>query len=163
MAENVEGSFSFSVLDNGNNLYLIKGNSPLSILHFPKEKIYIYASTEEILWKALIETDLFIDIKENNYEQVKISDGDILRISPQGKLDYDKFNFIDYSGNKYCKWWNYGYDTYGTKSDKDYSDVYIEDLKCIAAYQGYSPEDIDTMLESGISPDEIEEYLYCWE
>ena len=163
MAENVEGSFSFSVLDNGNNLYLIKGDSPLSILHFPKEKIYIYASTEEILWKALIETDLFLDIKENNYEQVKISDGDILRISPQGKVDYDKFNFIDYSGNKYCKWWNYGYDAYSTKSDKDYSDVYIEDLKCIAAYQGYSPEDIDTMLESGISPDEIEEYLYCWE
>lgn len=29
---------------------------------------------------------------------------------------------------------------------------------CIAAYQGYSPDDIDTMLESGISPDEIEEY-----
>ena len=163
MAENVEGSFSFSVLDNGNNLYLIKGDSPLNILHFPKEKIYIYASTEEILWKALIETDLFIDIKDNNYEQIKISDGDILHISPQGKLDYDKFNFIGYSGNKYCKWWNYGYDAYSTKSDKDYSDVYIEDLKCIAAYQGYSPEDIDTMLESGISPDEIEEYLYCWE
>ena len=79
------------------------------------------------------------------------------------KEDNDKFNFIDYSGNKYCKWWNYGYDTYGTKPDKDYSDVYIDDLKCIAAYQGYSPEDIDTMLESGISPDEIEEYLYCWE
>ena len=163
MAENVEGSFSFSVLDNGNNLYLIKGDSPLSILHFPKEKIYIYASTEEILWKALIETDMFIDIKDSNYEQVKISDGDILRISPQGKLDYDKFNFIDYSGNKYCKWWNYGYDTNTVKSDKDYSDVYIEDLKCIAAYQGYSPDDIDTMLDNGISPDEIEEYLYCWE
>ena len=81
MTENVEGSFSFSVLDSNNNLYLIKGDSPLSILHFPKEKIYIYASTEEILWKALIETDLFIDIKDNNYEQVKISDGDILRVA----------------------------------------------------------------------------------
>ena len=36
--------------------------------------------------------------------------------------------------------------------------MYIEGLKCIAAYQGYSPDDIDTMLKSGISPDEIEEY-----
>ena len=36
---------------------------------------------------------------------------------------------------------------YSTKSDKDYSDVYIEDLKCIAAYQGYSSDDIDTMLD----------------
>ena len=32
--------------------------------------------------------------------------------------------------------------------------MYIEGLKCIAAYQGYSPDDIDTMLDSGISPDE---------
>ena len=112
---------------------------------------------------AVRNSGMFIDIKDSNYEQVKISDGDILRISPQGKPDYDKFNFIDYSGNKYCKWWNYGYDTNTVKSDKDYSDVYIEDLKCIAAYQGYSPDDIDTMLDNGISPDEIEEYLYCWE
>ena len=87
----------------------------------------------------------------------------MLRISPQGKLDYDKFNFIDYSGNKYCKWWNYGYDTYSTKSDKDYSDVYIEDLKSIAAYQGILPEDIDFMLSQGFTIDEIEEYLYCCE
>ena len=39
MAETVRGSFSFSILDDRDNLYLVKGDSPLSILHFPKEKL----------------------------------------------------------------------------------------------------------------------------
>ena len=46
MAETVKGSFSFSVLDFKNNLWLVKGESPLAILHFPKKQIYVYASTE---------------------------------------------------------------------------------------------------------------------
>ena len=37
MAENVEGSFSFSLLDDMNNLYLVKGDSPLTIFHFPSK------------------------------------------------------------------------------------------------------------------------------
>ncbi|MDD4689407.1 MAG: class II glutamine amidotransferase [Eubacteriales bacterium] len=51
MAENVEGSFSFSILDDKDNTYLVKGDNPLSILHFPKHKIYVYASTDEILFR----------------------------------------------------------------------------------------------------------------
>ncbi len=63
MAETVEGSFSFSILDSNNTIWLVKGDSPLSLIHFPDLKLYIYASTEEILWKALIETDLFYHLK----------------------------------------------------------------------------------------------------
>ena len=37
----------------------------------------------------------------------------------------------------------------------------MKDLKSIATYQGYSPEDIDRFLKSGFSPDEIEEFIYC--
>ena len=160
MAESVEGSFNFSIIDSRNSLWLIKGDNPLHIPNFPKEKIYIYASTEEILWKALIETDMFIGIKDNNYEQVKISDGDILRISADGELEYAKFNYTDYSGFGYCNWWNYGT---GYGADKEYNNIYIEDLKSIAAYQGILPEDIDFMLSQGFTVDEIEEYLYCCE
>ena len=42
-------------------------------------------------------------------------------------------------------------------------DDYIENLKSIAVYQGYTPEDIDRMLANGFSPEEIEEYIYCIE
>ena len=34
MAEEVEGSFCFTLLDRQNNLYLVKGNNPLTIYHF---------------------------------------------------------------------------------------------------------------------------------
>ena len=53
MAEQVEGSFSFSVLSEQNDLWLVKGDNPLTIVHFPKVGVYAYASTAEILNKAL--------------------------------------------------------------------------------------------------------------
>ena len=39
----------------------------------------------------------------------------------------------------------------------------IEDLKAVAAYQGYSEKDIDNLLKDGFTPEEIEEYIYCCE
>ena len=59
MAETVDGSFSFSVLDDKNNIYLVKGDSPRCILHFPKQHMYVFASTEEILFKSLVDSKLF--------------------------------------------------------------------------------------------------------
>ena len=93
MAEKVVGSFSFSVLDDMDNIYLVKGDSPLCILHFPKEKMYVFASTEEILFKALIDSKLFSSLKKSEYEEVEIKDGDILKICSDGKLIYDKFEY----------------------------------------------------------------------
>ncbi len=156
MAEAVEGSFSFSILDSNNTIWLVKGDSPLSILHFPDLRLYVYASTEEILWKALVETNLFDELKNGKYEDIKISDGDILRILSDGTLVYDKFNYTDYSGFGCCNWWDYGVADYS-------NDTYIEDLKMIAAYQGVDADTIDELLEEEFAPEEIEEYIYCCE
>jgi len=153
MAEKVDGSFSFSLLDDKDNIYLVKGDSPLCILHFPREKMYVFASTEEILFKALIDSKLFPALKKAEYEEVEIKDGDILKICSDGKLIYDKFEYSIYSGRH---WWDFGFVGHGYSKDD-----YIDDLKSIATYQGYSPEDIDRFLRSGFSPDEIEEFIYC--
>jgi len=53
MAEKVEGSFSFTVLDGEDNLYFIKGDNPLCLYDFPDSGILFYASTREILDKAI--------------------------------------------------------------------------------------------------------------
>jgi glucosamine 6-phosphate synthetase-like amidotransferase/phosphosugar isomerase protein len=79
MAEKVCGSFSFSILDSKDNLYLVKGDSPLHVLHFPKSKIYVYASTEAILFKALVDTSLFKELKLGDYEELSVLEGDILK------------------------------------------------------------------------------------
>lgn len=49
MAKTVKGSFSFTVLDEQNNLYFVRGDNPLCIIHYPKPGLYWYASTAQIL------------------------------------------------------------------------------------------------------------------
>ena len=158
MAEQVEGSFSFSVLDQRDNLYLVKGDSPLSILHFPVEKIYVYTSTDAILYRALVDSPLFASMKQGNYDEVPIENGEILKIRANGQTERQKFNFR-YSTAK--NWWEYGTSTYRPSVDPLSVNSYIEDLKYVAAYQGYDPEVIDELLQEGFSPWEVEEYLYA--
>ncbi|MGN0683485.1 MAG: recombinase family protein, partial [Oscillospiraceae bacterium] len=48
IAELVEGSFVFTVIDDRNNLYFVKGDNPLALYHYEKYGFYVYASTEAI-------------------------------------------------------------------------------------------------------------------
>ena len=152
MAETVSGSFAFSILDSSDNLWLVRGDSPLSLIHLPKYKLYVYASTDEILYKALVDTMLFQEIKTGNFEEIGINSGDIIKILPDGTIMSDKFKYSEYFGGRH--WLEY--DMFG-----DY-DI-IDNLKSIATYYGYSDDDIDNLLEQGFTPDEIEEYIYCSE
>lgn len=149
MAESISGSFAFSILDSSDTLWLIRGDSPLSLVHLPKYRLYVYASTDEILYKSLVDTKLFNEIKTGSFEEIKVRPGDILRILPNGKVLTDTFSYTDYSD---FHWWDYSL-----------KDDYIEDLKSVAAYQGYSPEVVDTLLAEGFMPEEIEDYIYCME
>ena len=154
MAETVRGSFAFTILDNANTLWLVRGDSPLSLIHLPKYKLYVYASTDSILYKALVDTKLFTEIKNGDFEELMINEGDIVRIMPDGTTKLDKFKYSEYYGGRH--WWDYG------MNDDNY-DLYVDDLKAVAAYQGYSEGDIDDLLANGFTPDEIEEYIYCCE
>lgn len=149
MAESINGSFAFSILDSADTLWLIRGDSPLSLVHLPKYRLYVYASTDEILYKSLVDTKLFNEIKTGSFEEITVRPGDILRILPNGKILTNTFSYTDYSD---FHWWDYSL-----------KDDYIEDLKSVAAYQGYSPEVVDTLLAEGFMPEEIEDYIYCME
>ena len=167
MAETVEGSFSFSILDNNDTLYLVKGDSPLSILHFPKEKLFVYASTDEILYKALVDSPLFAALKRGEYEAVPISVGDILVLQTDGRMERHSFQFRYSHGRD---WWSFG--TLSATASKEKATTepstdtallsYIEDLKYCAMFQGIDPEVIDELLEDGWQPEEVEEYLYAY-
>lgn len=164
MAEEVDGSFSFSIVDDKNNLYLIKGDSPLSIIHFPKLKLYVYASTDEILYRSLVNTSLLAEIKRKDYEEIVLSEGDILKITPDGSTEKSEFDYCRYYGKS---WWDYGYyRPYQTpiqeigQNDKSARLAYIEELKYFASYQGIDADVIDELIDEGISLEEIEMYLY---
>lgn len=155
MAEKTDGSFSYSMLDDKNNIYLVKGDSPLSILHFPNYKLYTFASTDEILYKSIIDTNLFSQLKIGAFEPVEINDGDILKICSNGNLEKSNFE------HSYCtgiNWWDFGIRPYCSSADTQ--DSYIEDLKSFACYQGYAPETVDELLNNGFTLEEIEDYIY---
>ena len=157
MAENVEGSFSFSILDCKNNIYLVKGDSPIILLHFPKERIYVYASTEAILYKALVDSFLFDSLKECHYERIQIQEGDILKIRADGQLEIQKFDYQYYRGQ--CRWYNWGWHETEDSTPK-IGTSYVDDLKRFAMYQGFSEDAVEALLEDGFTPEEVEEYLY---
>jgi glutamine phosphoribosylpyrophosphate amidotransferase len=152
MAEKVHGSFSFSVLDEKDNLFLVKGDSPIHLLHFPKSQIYVYASTESILFKALVDTSLFAELKKGCYEEIEMFPGEILKISSGGMLETSHFQFNHYDVKG---WWEYN-----LWGKDDMTAEYIEELKAMASIQGIPPEDVDELLADGFGFDEIEEYLY---
>lgn len=97
-------------------------------------------------------------MKQGEYENVLIENGEILMIRANGQTERQQFDF------KYTtarNWWEFGSSTYRSTADPLFVNSYIEDLKYVAAYQGYDPEVIDELLRDGFSPWEVEEYLYA--
>lgn len=163
MAENVDGSFAFSILDDKNILWLVKGDSPLSIILFPGSKIYVYASTDSILYKALADTDLLKELKAGKGEEIKIKSGEILKFQTDGSVIRDEFNYIDFSFCKRAYWWDYGFGFNNLKHKENCEDEYLKEIKSVASYFGYTEDDIDKLLNEGFTPEDIEEFIYCYE
>lgn len=91
MAEKVSGSFAFTVLDSGGNLYFVRGQNPLCIYRFPELGFCLYASTREIL--NMVVSRLGLDEEETR--EIENRDGDILRIDTDGSESRDRFSIED--------------------------------------------------------------------
>ena len=87
MAEQVKGTFNFTILDRSNRLYIVKGNNPLCLYYFKKQGFMLYASTRPILEEALEE----MGYRFLSHEEIKISDGEILAIDANGTITRDHF------------------------------------------------------------------------
>lgn len=156
MAEKLEGSFTITALTERDELYFVKGNNPMCIYHYPDAQIYVYASTEEILKKAMLQVKLHL----GKAEKINLSSGEILRIDAKGKISRSYFDDSRlYSAYSFTwpRWEDY------ETVKRPYADHsnYLEDLKSIAVFYGLYPEDIDALIEDGMDPMEIEELLYC--
>ena len=96
MTDRISGSFTFSILDDRNNVWLIRGDNPLSILHFPDKRMYVYASTDEILYKSIVDSFLFDDLRHGKYEEIPITISTILKIKPSGEIERENFIFREH-------------------------------------------------------------------
>lgn len=100
-------------------------------------------------------------------EKVSVVCGEIIRINASGKRTVEEF-----SADKLC--YDYGFYPYyfgrravphsapsipTTLNDEERD--YIDELKTVAHYFGYSDDYIDYLLSEGFAIEDIEEVLYC--
>ena len=162
MAEKLEGSFSFTILDHQDSLYFVRGNNPLSLYHFPDQGLYLYASTQEILDKAIEE--LPFPVKDR--EPVGLVCGEILKVDARGAQSRCWFDDsrLWRGGTPYSFSFDYGWGDSKRRSEP--GEVYAshtQALKSVAGAFGLSPWDIDQLLSEGFTAEEIEDCLYCGE
>lgn len=145
MAETVEGNFTFTVLDEANSLYIIKGSNPMCLLHFESLGLYIYASTESIMKNALRKIGLY----KFAFEKIEVVEGDILHIDKNGETTRSEFEPKLYRSK--CISW------YG--DDEPYYGVHEEMLLAYCGCYGVDSSDVELLLEYGYTCDEIEDML----
>ena len=154
-AEQVRGYFTFTILDRRNNLFFVKGESPLYLIHFPSLGLYVYSSTKEIITAAFKQ----IPAQFPKYEAIDVKEGELLRIAADGKITRSSYTVQpDYSiySNRWFDSYLCGWDKpeKGSCSDEDYL-MLIE----LCGYYGADPETIRYLRDMGYSYDEIEDFL----
>lgn len=151
MAESVLGYFAFTLLASENTLWIVKGSSPLYLLHFPEIGLYIYTSTKEIMDKALKRSPL----RWMQHEQINVQDGEILRIASDGQITRGTFQSTDYQ--PFHKW---TFPTvYGCTAYQDDDDSFAMLLE-VCEYYGVSEDELLHLRELGYTYDELEDYLF---
>ena len=149
MAEKVEGSFVFTVLDSEDSIWFVVGDNPLCLFYY--DGFLIYASTEEILIKIVKKLRLGAPTSVRKPEE-----GEILKIDRTGRVTTGSFT----PQTSYLHWWRYR-PYYGSflLSDDEQKSIY-GDLFDAAKSMGVSEDEVQALLDYGCDPDEIEELLY---
>ncbi len=147
MAETVEGSFTFTVLDAENNLYVIRGDNPFAIGIY--HGFALYASTDLILEKAI--SRLRLGEPDSIYEP---EEGDILKIDSKGQVTSGSF----IPRTSYPHWWRERpyYGQYELYPDPFERDSLIE----VGKAMGINPDEILALFDNGWTRSEVEDLLY---
>ena len=144
MAEDVQGNFTFTLLDEENTLYFVKGSSPMHLIYFEMFGLFVYASTESIMRKALKATGLH----KYKSEPLPMYDEDIVSIDIYGNIS--KGEYESYRHSLFSDFYA-PYDNYYTCHEE----LLLEMCGCF----GVDEEDILLLLDYGYRPDEIEDML----
>lgn len=149
-------SFTYTVLDGGGRLYIVRGNNPFCLYHWPERGLYLYASTQAVLDAAVFKIRKLLS---GSMQKIPVEEGEILRLSPDGSRASETFSMKKLYQFQLCQSPYYG----SCWPDVQDNTGYAEELRRMAPAFGFSAKDVDTLLRGGMLPEEIEEYFYCTE
>ena len=157
MTEKIKGSFCFTVLNNKNEMFFVKGSNPLAIYDFGK--FYLYASTDEILKNALKKLRL-----KERYRKIEVNSGDMIKIDYKGDVEKSKFEIDDfelYGFEHFGMYDSYGFfDNEKCKCEDYWLDEYLESIIDYAKFVGIDESDVFRLMDMGFDVFDIEEMIY---
>ena len=148
MAETVRGNFTFTILNEENSLYIVKGSNPMCLLHFEMLGLYIYASTESIMKNALKK----IGLHKIPYTKIETVHGDIIKINNIGTITRSEFERKE--DFRYVSFMRY-YDDLEEEYYTQHEQLLLEMCNCY----GVDEDDVMILLDYGYSADEIEDMI----
>ena len=134
-----------------------KGDNPLTIYHYPKLGLYLYASTEEILSDALHA----LGMEKAKYEAIQPWPGDILRIDSQGRQENFSFDMEEPVSSLFSRIWYVPPPQRRSPRSHVTQQDYIQAIKTVAVFHGFEAEHIDALLADGYTTDDLEDMIYC--
>ena len=140
MAESIQGSFAFTIL-NKSGLYIVRGSSPFYLYDCPDKGYMVYASTKDILEKALLRTGC-----KDAFAEIPVTAGDILHIAHDGTISKGAFHYdfyLDYGDPALAR----------GAGDKQTALAYAFAL-------GMEPEEIELLLLLGYNEYDLDDMLY---
>ena len=158
MAEHLEGFFTITVLDAVDRLYIVKGDNPFCLYHFPAQGLYLYASISTILTQALRK----IRIQMGTPQEVPGLCGELLRIGRDGKITNAFFDGRNLFASQFQPFLTESLRNSPPCRSKP-ERTHLDELRCVAMVFGYAPEDVDRLATRGFTPDELEELFSCGE
>lgn len=159
MAEQLEGTFTITVLDKQENLYLVKGNNPLTLYLFPKRGFYLYASTTEILELALADLNMVDEL----FASIPIKQGDIMQISRDGQRTVTRFDDSRLTVHKYyscCGYYDWYVPTSRAAKGSPETETYTEQVIRYGMSLGIPENDLRRLVDYGYDAFDLEELLF---
>ena len=148
MAEQLEGTFTLTLLDRRDTLYFVRGNNPLSLVEFPRLGLFVYASTDTILQETLARLDF---LQKQLYSRVYLEEGMILQLDAKGNISPHYSNPSKLWDSLYDIWLKQGHAASHSPRINP-----LDDLVDTACNLGYETEDIEILLACGYGYEEIE-------
>lgn len=158
ISEELFGPFTFSILDDRDNLWFVRGDNPLELRHYADSNVYLYASTAEILDKVIAR----LPFNLGACRRIEVKPGEIIRLDADGSIRRAHFvpqavpsAYAPYFGG-HSSW---KYTSYSNAHD--YEDEYISALISEAERSGISARVVDDLMNDGYTLEEIEDFIYC--
>ena len=151
MAEALDGSFTITVLDAHNTLYLIRGSNPLTIRCLSHLGCYLYASTDEILNMALDA----LGLSTLRQTDIPITQGDIMAIDAMGRRTTTRFDDTKLRPQRYFADWSW-YQLSQKPEPDDYLDAVLE----YGQRHGVPDWELRLLLDAGYDALDLEEMIH---